>query len=94
MSTFKKITVTDIKEFLFINFGLFLMAVGIYFFKFPNNFTTGGVTGITVVLNSFLPGISASTIMLIINVLFLIFGFIFLNKDFGVKTVYLSLIHI
>lgn len=36
-----------IKEYMIISFGAFLVAAGVYFFKFPNNFTTGGVSGLS-----------------------------------------------
>ncbi|MBR5518858.1 MAG: YitT family protein, partial [Clostridia bacterium] len=39
-----------IKTFLFMNLGIILMSLGIYFFKIPNGFSTGGVTGIGTVL--------------------------------------------
>ncbi len=35
----------NIKTFFIINAGVFLLSLGVYFFKFPNNFTTGGVSG-------------------------------------------------
>ena len=60
----EKPTVKDrIKEYLIITFGVFLVAVGVYFFKFPNNISTGGVTGLAVVLAQVLP-LSASSIFL------------------------------
>ena len=34
-----------IKSFLIITLSTFIMAIGVYFFKFPNNFCFGGVTG-------------------------------------------------
>lgn len=72
--------------------GTLIIAVGIYFFKFPNNFATGGVTGISVILASLQSILSASDLVLIINTLLLIVGFIFVNKEFGFKTVYCSLL--
>lgn len=76
-----------IKEYLIITFGVFLVAVGVYFFKFPNNISTGGVTGLAVVLAQILP-LSASNVVTIFNALFLVIGFIVLGKEFGIKTVY------
>lgn len=38
-----------IKSFLIITLSTFIMAIGVYFFKFPNNFCFGGVTGAAVV---------------------------------------------
>ena len=37
-----------IKEYAIITVSILLMAVGVYFFKFPNNFSFGGVTGISL----------------------------------------------
>lgn len=44
-----------LSDFLILNFGTLLTAIGSYFFKFPNNFSTGGVTGISVVLAHYYP---------------------------------------
>ena len=79
------------KEFFLINLGLMLVAAGIYFFKVPNNFVTGGVSGISIILNYFFAGISIGPIMLIVNMLLVIVGFLFLGTSFGSKTVYSSL---
>ena len=35
-----------VRDFMLINLGLLMMAVGIYFFKAPNGFATGGVSGL------------------------------------------------
>ncbi len=79
---------TVIKEYSIITFGIFLVAIGVYFFKFPSNISTGGVTGLAVVLNQLIPGLTASNIVTIFNMLFLVLGFVFLGKEFGVKTAY------
>ena len=39
-------------EYSVITFATLLLVVGVYFFKFPNNFSFGGVTGIAVVLSA------------------------------------------
>ena len=80
------------KEFLLLNLGIILMSVGIYFFKFPNNFSTGGVSGLAVIIPAMIPSISGSLAMTILNLLFLGLGFAFLNKGFGVKTVYCTIV--
>ena len=69
-----------------------LVAMGTYFFKFPNHFSTGGVTGIAVILSSIFPSISSSLFASVINVAFLLLGFGVLNRGFGVRTVYCSLL--
>ena len=68
------------------------MAVGIYFFKATNNFATGGVSGISVILSKILPALSQAEYMLIINVLLLIVGILILGKSCGLLTVYSSVI--
>lgn len=84
-----KITKQMIREFILLNIGVIIVAAGVYFFKLPNNFTTGGVTAISIVLSELIPiNITAGTYISILNMLFLILGFIFVNKEFGAKTIY------
>ena len=80
------------KEFLLMNLGCILLAAGVYFFKIPNSFVTGGVTGIGTILAAVTP-ISAGAWIWILNVALLVVGFIFLGKGTGVKTVYCSLFY-
>ena len=88
----KKNKLTDkIKYWSFLNLGILLMAVGIYFFKAPNGFATGGVSGMSIILANMLPIMSQATYMLIINVLLLIIGLIFLGRECGALTVFCSL---
>lgn len=74
-----------------INLGLALVAAGIHFFKIPNRFATGGVSGIAIVIQYFLPGITVGPLMLIINILFLFAGYTLIGRNFASKTVYSSL---
>ena len=79
-------------EYALLTLGTALVAMGTYFFKFPNHFSTGGVTGIAVILSSIFPSISSSLFASVINVAFLLLGFGVLNRGFGVRTVYCSLL--
>jgi len=79
------------REILKLNLGTLLTAVGVYFFKFPNHFTTGGVSGISILLSQWAPGISSATMNLILNGALLIVGLAFLGKKFGLRTAYASL---
>lgn len=80
-----------IKEFLLLTFSTLLIAVGIYFFKFPNNFTFGGVTGLAVLVAK--TGlINASDFTFIINMVLLLMGFLVFGRKFGIKTTYTSLL--
>lgn len=82
---------TALKEFPMLTIGTALVALGVYFFKFPNNFSTGGVTGLAILLSAVFP-ISSATFASVLNVAFLILGFIVLNKGFGARTIYCSLL--
>ena len=80
-----------ILEYLMLTAATLILVLGVYLFKFPNHFSFGGVTGIAVVLSAVLPA-SPSSITFIINVALLVLGFLFLGKDAGIKTVYVSLL--
>lgn len=89
MTKAQKVTV---REWLYITAGILVMAAGIYFFKFPNHFSTGGVTGIAIVLGHYIPSVSPATLVTIINIFLLILGFAVLGRSFGIRTVYASLL--
>ena len=78
------------KDFLLLNAGTLIVAFGVYFFKIPNNFSTGGVTGIAIVISKFLPWISTGSLVFLFNMLLLGVGFVFLSRKFGFTTVYAS----
>ena len=82
-----------IKDYIIITLGTLIMSVGVYFFMFPNNFTTGGVDGLAIILGSILP-ISRATLMLIFNWGLLVVGFLVLGKDFGIRTAYESILYV
>lgn len=77
-------------EYLYLTAAATLTAVGIYFFEFLNHFSSGGISGLSIILGAVFPQMSAASFMLIINVLLLILGFLIIGKDFGVKTCYCS----
>ena len=80
------------KQFGWLNVGTVILAVGVYFFKFPNHFTTGGVSGISILAAHYLPAVTTATLNLILNVVLLIIGAAFLGRGFGVKTAYSALV--
>ena len=81
-----------LKSYLVITGGTVIMAAGIYFFKFPNNFSTGGVSALSMILTALFPILTAGQYMMIINVLLLIVGLLVFGKNFAVKTIYSSLL--
>ena len=82
----------SVREWLMITAGILIMTAGIYFFKFPNHFSTGGVTGIAIVLGHYIPAMTPATFVTVINVALLIVGFFVFGRSFGIRTVYASLL--
>ena len=80
------------KNFLFMTFGCILLAMGVYFFKIPNGFATGGVSGISTIFAQITP-ISAGVWIWLLNFVLMVSGFIFLGKQNAVKTVYCSMFY-
>lgn len=80
-----------LKEYLLINTGLFLVAFGIVIFKIPNKFATGGVSGLAIILNKFIVGKHIGFLMMLLNTILVVIGFLFLGKKFGVRTFYASI---
>ncbi len=80
-----------VSYWIFLNFGILLMAGGIYFFKAPNGFATGGVSGLSIILARLFPVISQGLYMMIINLALLILGVLVLGKICGFLTIYCAL---
>lgn len=75
------------KHFFVLNASIIIMAIGIYFFKFTNNFSFGGVTGLAVLVAK-TGVITASDFSFIMNMLLLVVGLIVLGKSFAIATTY------
>lgn len=90
MKEIKDPVARNIAEYTFITVSIWVMVLGIYFFKFPNNFAFGGVTGFSTVISQ-LTRWSASDFTFIVNNVLLLAGFLFLGKDVGIKTIYSSM---
>ena len=79
------------KYFLLLTLSTLIMAIGTYFFKFANNFTFGGITGLAVLVAR--SGVmSAADFNLIMNMILLVIGLIVLGKKFAAKTAYCSIL--
>ncbi|MCI5874374.1 MAG: YitT family protein [Clostridiales bacterium] len=79
------------EEYVVLTVATLILVVGVHVFKFPNNFSFGGVTGAAIVLSALMPT-TPGNLTLFINVALLIIGFIFLGRSFGIRTVYVSLL--
>ena len=82
---------SQLKNFVLLTLSTLVMAVGIYFFKFANNFTFGGITGLAVLVARLCP-ITAGDFSFIANMILLLIGFIILGKKFAAKTAYSSIL--
>lgn len=91
MKTSKMKLRETVLEYFMLTAATLILVIGVYLFKFPNNFSFGGVTGIAVVLSAVMPATPGS-ITFVINMLLLVLGFLFLGKDAGLKTVYVSIL--
>ncbi len=76
-----------IKEYCLIIVGVFLVALSLEYFFIPNNIAAGGLTGLAIVINHYIPSISTGPLVFIMDLVLFVVGFIFLGKSFGVKTI-------
>ena len=82
---------SQLKNFTYLTLSTLVMAVGIYFFKFSNNFTFGGITGLAVLVAK--SGvISAGDFSFAANMVLLVIGFFVLGRKFTAKTAYSSIL--
>ncbi|MGE4571795.1 MAG: YitT family protein, partial [Candidatus Izemoplasmatales bacterium] len=58
-----------VKEYIYINIGLLMVALGMYVFLMPSNLATGGANGLAIVLNYFIPLLPVGVIMVFINII-------------------------
>ena len=79
------------KKYLWILFGSFLIAGGLYFFLLSQNIAAGGLSGFALVLSKALPFLNLGLVNLILNVAVLIAGMIFISFDFAKKSLVSSL---
>lgn len=80
-----------IKEYLWITFGVAILASGLFWFLFPSDLAVGGLSGFVMVVNRYFPMIPRGVMLLGFNVVLYILGFILIGKEFGGKTIYASL---
>ena len=82
----------DLADFAVMTLGVLLLTVGVYFYKIPNGFSTGGVSGISTVLSALIPGLTPGMLITAINALLLVIGLLVVGREFGLKTVWCSLL--
>lgn len=80
-----------LKQYSIITISIFIMAVGIYFFKFPNNFCFGGVTG-AATLVAHITSLSTGSFTMLANLILLLVAWLFVDRTFAVRTAYASVL--
>ena len=79
-----------IKETAILTGAVAIIAAAVYFFLLPSHASVSSISGLGIVLSNFIP-LPLSAITMILNVVLLIIGFFTCGKEFGVKTVYTSI---
>ena len=86
----KKLNYADIvKEIVILTVAVAIIAAAVYFFLVPSHTSVSSISGLGIVLSNFVP-LQLSAITMILNVVLLIIGFFTCGREFGVKTVYTS----
>jgi len=80
-----------VKEFAVITVGTVIVAAAVFFFMLPSHVSVGSGAALAMVLSNFIP-LPVSTITLAMNVGLLIIGFLLVGPEFGIKTVYCSIL--
>ena len=78
-------------EGLILTAAVAIIAAAVYFFLVPSHTSVSSISGLGIVLSNFIP-LPLSVITMILNVILLIIGFFTCGKEFGVKTVYTSIL--
>ncbi len=78
-------------EYLVITLGTLVIAGAVFFFLIPSHLAVGSISGLAVVLSRFIP-VNVSYLTFGLNAICLILGFLLIGNEFGVKTVYTSLL--
>ena len=86
----KKLNYADIvKETVILTVAVAIIAAAVYFFLVPSHTSVSSISGLGIVLSNFVP-LQLSAITMILNVVLLIIGLFTCGREFGVKTVYTS----
>ncbi len=78
-------------EWCLITVGAAIIAAAVFFFLMPSHLAVGSISGLAIVLSE-LTGLGVSLITLALNIALLVVGLVLVGRDFGVKTIYTSLV--
>lgn len=83
--------IEKIKEYVLSTLGTLITAVGLVVFLIPNDIAAGGVSGLSIILHSFVP-IPVGVWMYILNGLLFLIAFLTIGFDFSAKTIYCTFV--
>lgn len=82
--------IKGLQEYIVVMIGVILVAIGIQYFFAPNDIAGGGLSGLALIINHYLPSLSMGIIIFIGNLILFSIAFILIGGDFGLKTIYAS----
>ncbi len=80
-----------VQEVCILTAAVAVIAAAVYFFLVPSHTSVSSISGLGIVLSNFVP-LPLSAITMILNVVLLLIGFLTCGREFGVKTVYTSIL--
>jgi uncharacterized membrane-anchored protein YitT (DUF2179 family) len=80
------------QDIALITLGIFMMAAGFYYFMVPYNLITGGVGGVAIVIQEVFQ-INVLVLVYVLNLSFLVLGFLIYGKLFFMKTILGSVLY-
>lgn len=79
-----------LKEYLIITIGFVLVSIAVQYFYVPAKINGGGITGIAIIINYYMPSLPVGMLMMIMNCILFGLGFWLIGGNFGAKTIYAS----
>ena len=80
-----------VKEFIIITIADIIVGIAVFFFLVPSKLSIGSISGLAIVLSNLVP-LQVSQLTMIMNIVLLVVSFLLVGKDFGIKTVYTSIL--
>lgn len=88
----KQLVWEEVKKYLLITLGCLIYSVGISLFVIPAKLSSGGMTGVSIIVNHCIPQLDQGTWYLILNVPMLILGLVFFGWKFLISTGYATVV--
>ena len=76
-----------IKEYLIVTLGVILVSFGLQYFYAPNDIAGGGLSGLALVINHYVPFLSTGTLVFLGNLILFVIAFLLIGSDFGANAI-------